>query len=269
MDDRIRETYAKYSTATNKNSLYDSYIRAIRWASDRIQGKGIICFVTNGSFIDNNAMDGLRKCFVDEFSRIYCFNLRGNQRTSGETSRREGGQIFCSGSRATIAITLLVKNPEHTRACELLYHDIGDYLSREEKLSIIAQSGGITGIEWRVIDPNNNHDWINQRDPAFEAFTSLGDKTNTTAKTIFDLYSRGLETSRDAWCYNFSREAVSANMGRMIDFYNQQVKRYQSIKGDKPSIDNFVDNDPKKINWSSGIKQDLEKFITYQLELVL
>jgi len=281
LDDRIGETYAKYSSAINKNSLYDSYIRAIRWASDRIQDKGIICFVTNGSFIDNNAMDGLRKCFVDEFSRIYCFNLRGNARTSGEQRRMEKGNVFGEGTRTTIAITLLVKNPEHTGACELLYRDIGDYLSREEKLSIIAQYGGITGIEWTAIAPNNNHDWINQRDPAFEAFTSLGDKTNTTAKTIFALYSRGLATSRDAWCYNFSREAVSANMGRMIDFYNQQVERYQSIKGNEQSIDNFVDNDPKKIKqsidnfvdtdpkkikWSSGIKQDLERFRTYQLE---
>ena len=112
LDERIANTYAKYSTATLKNSLYDSYIRGFRWASDRIKEQGIVCFISNGSLIDNNAMDGLKKCLVDEFTSIYCFNLRGNQRTSGELSRKEGGKIFSSGSRATIAITLSIKNPD-------------------------------------------------------------------------------------------------------------------------------------------------------------
>ncbi|MFM6249985.1 MAG: Eco57I restriction-modification methylase domain-containing protein, partial [Dolichospermum sp.] len=137
LDSRIAETYAKYSSATNKNSLYDSYIRGFRWGSDRIKDKGIVCFVSNGSFIDNNAMDGFRKCLVDEFTSIYCFNLRGNQRTSGELSRKEGGKIFGSGSRATIAIILLIKNPDKKQECKLFYHDIGDYLSQKEKLDII------------------------------------------------------------------------------------------------------------------------------------
>ncbi|MFM6025905.1 MAG: helicase-related protein, partial [Dolichospermum sp.] len=132
LDERIRNTYAKYSTATNKNSLYDSYIRGFRWGSDRIKDKGIVCFVSNGSFIDNNAMDGFRKCLVDEFTSIYCFNLRGNQRTSGELSRKEGGKIFGSGSRATIAVILLIKNPDQKHECKLFYHDIGDYLSQKE-----------------------------------------------------------------------------------------------------------------------------------------
>ena len=110
LDERIQKTYAVDSSATNKNSLYDSYIRAFRWASDRIGDKGIICFVSNGGYIDGNAMDGFRKCLAEEFTDIYCFSLRGNQRTSGETSRREGGKIFGSGSRAPIAITLLIKN---------------------------------------------------------------------------------------------------------------------------------------------------------------
>jgi predicted helicase len=259
LDSRIAETYAKYSSATLKNSLYDSYIRAIRWASDRIQDKGIICFVSNGSFIDNNAMDGLRKCLVDEFSRVYCFNLRGNQRTSGETSRQEGGKIFGSGSRASIAITLFIKNPEHTGNCQLFYHDIGDYLSREEKLEIIRTFGGIGRIDWQVISPNQNHDWINQRDPAFDAFLSLGDKKDPTTKTIFDVYSAGVKTNRDAWCYNFSRDAVAANMGRMIDFYNEQVDAYQALPGEKPSVDKFIDTDPKKISWSGELKEDLGK----------
>jgi len=267
LDGRIGETYAKYSTATNKNSLYDSYIRGIRWASDRIKDKGIVCYVTNGSFIDNNAMDGLRKCFVDEFSRIYCFNLRGNARTSGEQRRMEKGNVFGEGTRTNVAITLLIKNPEHTGVCKLFYHDIGDYLSREEKLKIIKDFGGIQGIEWETLTPNKNHDWINQRDPVFDKFISLGDKKDPSTPTIFEVYSSGVKTNRDAWCYNFSRDAVAANMGRMIDFYNQQVEAYQKIEGQKPSVENFVDTDSKKINWSRGLKSDLTKLRKYELQI--
>lgn len=258
LDGRIGETYAQYSSATNKNSLYDSYIRGIRWASDRIQEKGVVCFVTNGSFIDNNAMDGLRKCLVDEFTNIYCFNLRGNARTSGEQRRMEKGNVFGEGTRTTIAITLLIKNPDATTPGQLFYHDIGDYLSREEKLKTISDFGGMNGIEWSAIAPNNSHDWINQRDPAFDAFITLGDKKDSTAKTIFDMYSSGVKTNRDTWCYNFSRDAVAANMGSMIDFYNQQVKQYQALE-DKPSVEKFIDTDSKKISWSGCLKKDFEK----------
>ena len=109
LDQSIATSYAAHSTATNKNSLYDSYIRAFRWASDRLGEEGIVAYVSNGGWIDGNAMAGFRKCLVDEFSNIYCFNLRGNQRTAGELSRREGGKIFGSGSRASITLTFLVK----------------------------------------------------------------------------------------------------------------------------------------------------------------
>ena len=114
IDAAIRDTYAARSTATNKNSLYDSYIRAIKWASLRIEDRGVIAFVTNGGFLDANTADGMRKTLAEEFSSIYVLNLRGNQRTAGEQSRREGGKVFGGGSRATVAITVLVKNPDRT-----------------------------------------------------------------------------------------------------------------------------------------------------------
>lgn len=152
-------------------------------------------------------MDGLRACLIDEFQSIHLFNLRGNQRTSGEVSRQEGGKIFGSGSRNSVAITLLVKNPSKTGACTHRYHDIGDYLTREEKLAIIKGFSSVSGIEkankWTMLAPNDDHDWINQRDPAFEKFVPIGDKEDDSA-TIFSLFSRGLATSRDSWCYNFS-----------------------------------------------------------------
>ncbi len=259
LDERIRQTYAECSSAGNVRNLYDSYIRAIRWASDRIKDKGIVCYVSNGSFIDGNNMDGLRKCITNEFSAVYCFNLRGNQRTAGETSRQEGGKIFGSGSRASIAISVLIKNPEKTGQCQLFYHDIGDYLSREDKLNIIKDFGGIAGIKWTSIKLNASYDWINQRDLAFDQFISLGDKKDKTAQTMFDVYSGGVKTNRDAWCYNFSHDAVSANMGQMIDFYNEQVKTYQGFTGKKPSVDEFVDNDHTKISWSGELKDDFKK----------
>ncbi|RME61323.1 damage-inducible protein, partial [Candidatus Parcubacteria bacterium] len=252
-------TYAEHSTATNKNSLYDSYIRAIRWASDRIGQEGVIGFVTNGSFIDSNVADGLRKCLADEFSHLYVFSLRGNQRTSGEESRKEGGKIFGSGSRAPIAITLMVKDPSHTGPCELYYHDIGDYLSREEKLAIIENAASIEGLEWRRITPNEEGDWINQRDPAFDRFIALGDKSGEEeGKVVFEVYSSGVKTNRDAWVYNFSRDKVASNMRRMIEAYNEEVEKYQKAceglpKDQWPRPQDVVSTDPKRISWSGNL----------------
>ncbi|MFZ9739215.1 MAG: DEAD/DEAH box helicase, partial [Prochlorotrichaceae cyanobacterium] len=268
LDDRIRQTYAEYSSATLKNSLYASEILALRWASDRIQERGIVTFVTNGSFIDGNAADGLRKCFYDEFTSIYCFNLRGlrGQKTSGERAKQEGGQIFGQGSSNTIAIILLVKNPDKAGNCKLFYHDIGDYLNRQQKLDILIDLGSIASIPWQEIKPNDSHDWINQRDPAFDAFISLGDKQDPTATTIFDLYSSGVKTNRDTWCYNFSANAVANNMSRTIDFYNSEVERYRNIQGQKPNVEKFVNTDSTKISWTRFIKRQLELGKTYSYD---
>ena len=267
LDARIESTYATRSTATNKNSLYDSYVRALRWASDRIEGKGIVGFVTNNSFIDGNAMDGLRACLKEEFSTIYVFNLRGNQRTSGETSRMEGGKIFGSGSRAGIAISLFIKNPAKTGKCEIFYHEISAYLDRKDKLASITDFRSITGIhrqrQWKKIKPNANQDWINQRDPAFEYFVSLGEKRDDISRTVFENYSAGLQTNRDAWVYNFGKATVTANMKRMVEFYNEQVDEFikhsaGKLKAELPDLaEKFVDNDTKKIKWSSSLLQDL------------
>ncbi|MBP6820812.1 MAG: DEAD/DEAH box helicase [Acidobacteria bacterium] len=267
LDERIRRTYAEHSSAKLKKNLYDSYIRAIRWASDRIKDKGIICYITNGSFIDGNNMDGLRKCLMEEFNAVYVFNLRGNQRTSGETSRMEGGKIFGSGSRASIAITLLIKNPAAKAKGQLFYYDIGDYLSREEKLKIITDFGSFKRIQWKKLDPNASQDWINQRDPSFEKFVPLGDDP----KAFFKTYSCGILTSRDKWAYNFSKRNLAATMEAMIDFYNQQVDTYKSLCIDKPKdewpkVDKFIDTDPKKISWSGNLKNNLERFVVHTFQ---
>ena len=211
LDGRIRETYAAASHAALKKNLYDSYVRSIRWASDRIGDQGVVCYVTNGSFIDSNSTDGLRACLPREFTSIYVFNLRGNQRTLGELSRQEGGKIFGFGSRAPIAITLLVKNPKRNLDGTVHYYDIGDYLTREQKLHIISDFGSTSAIEWETITPNKQHDWINQRDPAFDRFIPAGaseSKGATDSKTLFRSYSQGVLTSRDVGLTN-SRVSLS------------------------------------------------------------
>lgn len=264
LDERIENTYAAESSATNKNSLYDSYIRGIRWASDRIGSSGIIGFVTNGSFIDGNAADGLRKSFGKEFSKIFCFNLRGNQRTSGELSRKEGGKIFGSGSRTPVAITILIKDPKHNKPCELLYYDIGDYLSREEKLEIVRNFKSIKAVPWKEILPNEAGDWINHRNQEFEKFISIGDKDSSNQLNIFDVYSRGVATSRDAWVYNFSESKIEENTKKMIFTYNEEIKKipkYKAIldKDKKVKLADLVIKDKKMIAWSVDLIDRLSR----------
>lgn len=256
LDDSIRTSYAARSSTSLKNSLYDSYIRAFRWASNRIGDKGIVSFVSNGSFLDSNAADGMRKTLVDEFSSLYIFNLRGNQRTSGEQSRKEGGKIFGSGSRATIAISLLIKNPDAPKNGRIHYQDIGDYLSREQKLQIISDAGSYRNVPWQEIIPNDSGDWINHRTEAFEKFLPLGSKTLQSG-TIFELFSSGVQTHRDAWACNFSTDALEANMSRMIDFYNLQVARVQGNPNQRS--EDVASNDASKISWTQNLRRDLEK----------
>ncbi|MBI5767759.1 MAG: DEAD/DEAH box helicase [Verrucomicrobia bacterium] len=269
LDKRIRDTYGAKSEATNVNGLYNSYIRSIRWASDRIGKSGIIGFVTNGGFLEGNAAAGLRKCLADEFSSIFIFHLRGNQRTSGELSRKEGGKIFGSGSRAPIAISLLVKRPGASTNGQISFHDIGDYLTTEQKLRIIAEFGSINGITkiagWKTITPDQHGDWLKQRDSSFSEYLVMGDKSGMQSSKIFDNYSNGLKTQRDDWCYNSSKTVLSANMQRMISLYNNEVKRFHAAYGKlekkdrEDVVDKFVITDPAQISWTRALKNDLVK----------
>ncbi|MFH9236533.1 DEAD/DEAH box helicase [Streptomyces anulatus] len=269
LDQRIQTTYAARSTATNKNSLYDSYIRAIRWASDRIKDEGVIAYVSNGGYIDGNTADGLRLSLGDEFDAIYCYNLRGNQRTAGELSRKEGGKVFGSGSRSTVAILILIKGGivgGTSGGCQLFYRDIGDYLSREDKLRIVAGQG-LDTVEWQQITASPEGDWINQRDERFAAFQAIGEKDKgLRGKAIFSLYSSGLKTGRDSWVYNFSQSKLTKNVGSTIDFYNDQLKEfeahYAAASQGVPTaadVDRYIDNDPKKISWNRADKTDIAR----------
>ncbi|HRK67872.1 MAG TPA: DEAD/DEAH box helicase family protein [Hyphomonas sp.] len=269
LDQRIRTTYAEKSNAKLVKNLYDSYIRAIRWASDRIEKRGVIGFVTNGSFIDANNMDGLRACLTDEFTTAYIFNCRGNARTQGEQRKAEAGGIFGGGSRTPVAITILVKNPDQKGTPTLRYHDIGDYLDRNEKLKIIRDFASIAGIDtakkWTTLKPNEENDWINQRDPAFEKFAVLGDKEDTKQLRFFENYSQGVLTSRDWWCYGSSRTSVAANMRRMIETYSEDLPKVVAAlsgvaKEDREEkLNEAITTDSKRISWSRALKSDVAK----------
>lgn len=266
LDAAIRDSYAAHSTATNKNALYDSYIRAIRWATDRVKAtgndRGVVAFVSNAGWVETSSSDGLRKCLVEEFSSLYVFHLRGNQRTSGETSRKEGGKIFGSGSRAPIAITVLVRNPDAASQGRIHFHDIGDYLDQKEKLAIVRSFVSIDGISesdgWRTIQPDHNNDWLDQVDRSFSNYPPIGDKSGSEAIRLFDSYSRGVSTARDAWCFNSSKAVLRGNIERTIRFFNNEVDRF--VEAGKPDkIDDFVKVDLKQISWNRALKGYLKK----------
>lgn len=259
LDERIMNTYVKESSSGLNKSLYDAYIKAFRWSTDRLsENNGIIAFVSNGAWLDGGATAGFRKSIEKEFSSVYVFNLRGNQRTSGELSRKEGGKIFGSGSRTPISITLLVKNPNKANEkAEIFYHDIGDYLSREEKLKRIKDLKSISSLEMQMslkkLNPNEHGDWLNLRSELFESFTSLSSR-DKKENFYFTDNAVGIATNRDSWTYNFSLSNLKDNVNRLISNYNTQVDIVMNNNG----VDDRIDLNPKNISWTANLKKDLE-----------
>lgn len=249
LEEKIKNTYVKHSSSVLNTGLYDTYVKAFRWASDRLGEKGIIGFVTNGSYIDSNSTVGLRYCLNREFNHLYIYNLRGNQRTSGELSRKEGGKIFGSGSRAPIAISILIKDGSNQH--EIFYHDIGDYLSREEKLKILVDTQSINHVQWDIIHPDNNNDWINQRDPNYQKYTIIGD-TNHSADGIFKNNAPGIQTNRDVWVIGFNRKNVCNNVKKLIDHYNSEREKL------KEDSNYHYNRDPKYIKWTRKLEKKLK-----------
>jgi len=260
---KVEETYVSRSTATNKNSLYDSYKLAIRWASDRIGDRGVIGFVTNGSWISGNVDSGIRACLAEEFTSVYIVDLRGNARTSGELRKTEGDNVFGLGSRAPVAIMMLVKNPQAShQGCRIFYRDIGDYLSREEKIEQLVEWQSITGIDdWKEIQPDQNYDWINKREEGFDELLPLGSKKVKAGKaddTVFHLYSNGYKTARDAYLYNFSLDSCDENAQLMIDDYKAALEALS----DSPTaneVELVSRRFAKNIHWERELKNNLTR----------
>ncbi|VTY22891.1 Restriction endonuclease [Streptococcus salivarius] len=255
LDKRLAETYVSKSNAGLTKGLYDSYVKAFRWASDRLKNQGVIGFVTNGNYLNTNSADGLRAGLYEEFNHLYIFNLRGDQRTLGEQSRREGGKIFGSGSRTPVAISILVKDGSDSH--ELHYHDIGDYLSQKEKLAIISEFGDVSQLDWRKIIPDENNDWLNQRDPNYQKYDRLAGESTS----VFNNNSMGILTSRDAWVYGYSKEKVAQNTERLVQNYNNELKRLKNIPVNERK--DLLNRKSDYINWS----RKLERFAVNDIEL--
>lgn len=253
LDARVAETYSIQTNSTNKNSVYDSCIKAFRWASDKILSNnegGVLAFITNGKWIDDTAREGFRKSIEKEFSKIYVLNLRGNQYTGGELSRREGGKIFGSGSRTPISITILVKKPNQAQDTKatIYYHDIGDYLSREQKLALVRKFKSVDSkaLKWQLIHPNEKGDWLNQRDGSFDEFIGMTPEKKfiTSSQSWFILNSRGNETGRDTWVYNYSQKALNNHINIIVNEYNKNV-------GCKSKDE--LNYDETKVSWTSSL----------------
>lgn len=263
LDNKIANTYVKQSNAILNRGLYDSYIKAFRWSSDRITDKdgGIIAFITNSGWIDSNGMDGFRKCLENEYDSIYVFNLRGAIRGKAKDAlQKEGQNIF--DIMTGVAITILVKNPKHHQEkATIYYHDIGDYLKRSDKLGILNSFKDISNskINWKVLKPNEHNDWLNQRSDLFSSFIPICDKKDMNT-TIFNLYSGGILTSRDAWCYNFSKTKLKENICKTLDFYTKLQNNYENeiSKRQNKNYEDYILNDSKCISWSRALKNDFK-----------
>ena len=266
MDKRIAETYAKNSKATLKSQLYDPYVRAIRWASDRIGEEGVVAFVTNNSFLDGMAFDGMRKHLYQDFNRVYILDLKGNVR---KDSMREGipiGEkhtVFGLAAMVGIAVTFFVKSCQH-QDHKIYYSEVDWKATREEKFNLIENAGSVNRLNWKELTPDKNHTWLTEGLHAeFETFIPMGTKkakaTRGEAKeVIFKTYSNGVKTNRDAWAYNFNRNVLTKNMSGMIDVYNEQGFKWEHREDRNANVDDFVISDEVKIKWSSGLKEKLK-----------
>ncbi|GAA7556605.1 hypothetical protein MMM136_10470 [Helicobacter pylori] len=274
LEKRVTEKYGKNSSSkASGNATRDTLIQSIYLASELLKDRGVIGFVVNGGFIDSKSADGFRKSVAKEFAHLYVLNLRGNARTSGETFQKEGGKIFDSGSRATIAIIFFVKDASVKNGA-IHYYDIGDYLKREAKLNRLAGFEDLDSVEFETITPNAKGDWINQRGDDFDKLIPLKRDKTLQNDSIFDINSTSVVTGRDPWVYNFSKNALMCSVQKCIDTYNADLKRFNEIfreafksrtkgvkSGDlyKHLNDKEITTDKTKIAWTNGLKNKLIK----------
>ena len=265
MDTRVRETYSQDSKATNKNALSDPYVKAIRWASDRIGEEGVVAFVTNNSFLDGVAFDGMRKHLSQDFTKIYHIDLKGNARTSGERRRQEGGNVFDDQIRVGVGISFFVKKADATsQPAEVWICAVDDYLKAREKHQLLTDFEDYTNVPMKRATYDARHTWLTEGLHAeFDTFIPMGTKAAKVKKgaavdVIFNTYSRGVVTCRDAWTYNFNPNFLAKNIQRMIETYNAEVDRWIRQENKETNVDNFVVSDDTKISWSEGLKRNLQ-----------
>ena len=262
MDARVAATYAKDSKATNKNKLSDPYVKAIRWASDRIGEEGVVAFVTNNGFLDGVAFDGMRKHLADDFDAIYILDLSGNVRKNPKLSGKTHN-VF--GIQVGVSINFFIKKGANANSqAEIFYARVDEFWRKEDKYRYLDSKEHYRNIGWKPIIPDRRYTWLTEGlHPEFETFIPMGTKEAKAAKSeavdvIFKTYSCGVGTNRDAWVYNFNRNGLMQNMRLTIDTYNVEVDRWKRRGDQAESLDDFVLSDDKKIKWSSALKRTLK-----------
>ncbi|MCZ2159243.1 helicase-related protein, partial [Bartonella sp. 220] len=265
LNESIRNTYVSgLNIGKNRRNLYDSYIRAIRWASNRLSSQGgVVAYVSGNGWIDKTFADGMRNCLQNEYSSIYVINLRGDVRKDMLSNKitKEGENVFGNGSMTGIAITLFVRNPKDKELCKIYYHDIGNDLSTKEKLERLRKLKSIKEItrsqKFIEIIPNEKHDWIKQRDMSFDQFIPMGDRNTSIDSKIFGEVSLGICSKRDAWVYNFSRDVLDKYVQKTIEFFN--IQKRLVAKNPSVSLDKIIDYDSTKISWGDALISKLKR----------
>lgn len=259
IEDRIKNTYVKDSKATNKNALYDAYVKFFRWATDRLNGRdGIVCFISNNNFVDSIAFEGVRKNLLDDFNTIYHLDLHGNVRKNEKIS---GTSHNVFGIQVGVGITVAVRMQEK-KAKKILYYRVPEFWRREEKYDFLDNNSSITKIEWEELTPSEKNIWIHpQNIGQYEKLISIGNKKarqskNTNSETTFINYSRGIVSCRDSFAYDFSKDKLIKKIIDLAENYNAEVDRYKR-SGKVDDIDYFVKYE--KIKWSRDLKQDLRR----------
>ena len=263
MDARVKDTYGKDSTATLKNKLSDPYVKAIRWASDRIGDEGVVAFVTNNSFLDGVAFDGMRKHLATDFDAIYILDLSGNVRKNPKLS----GTIHnVFGIQVGVSINFFIKRRDNTNSqAEIFYARVDEFWRKEDKYRYLDSKEHYRNVEWKPITPDRRYTWLTEGlHPEFETFIPIGTKEAKAEKgegrdVIFHRFSNGVVTARDAWTYNFNRNALTENMNRLIGTYNAEIDRWKRRENRDANVDDFVIYDEAKIKWTDRLKQDLKR----------
>ena len=286
MDARIEVTYAKDSNATLKNSLYDPYVKSLRWASDRVGKQGIIALVTNNSFLTGTSFDGMRKHLAEEFDDIYIVDLGGNARRDKLVA---DASVF--GIRVGVSINFFVKNssgrrdlpvsmgsrgtgpratgPEGENSARIFYYRTDDAWNKHQKFEFLTQAEHVGNVDWQTLEPDARHTWLTEGlNPEFLTFMPMGSKAAKRKKkepagVIFHTYSTGVKTNRDAWMCNFNRQRLAANVQEMIEVYNSHVLKWRGlVDKSNVNVDSFVDNDETQMKWSRDLKAKLNREIT-------
>lgn len=259
MDRRVQETYTADSKATLRNKLGDPYVKAFRLASDRIRATGgVVAYVSNNSFIDQIAFDGMRKNLISDFSSIYVIDLGGNIRQNPKLS---GTTHNVFGIQVGVAITILIKDLSiEAKPAVVRYARMPENWRRSQKAAQLDEWTAISGVNWTTLTPDARNTWLTEgQQEDFAQFLPMGNKETKgteSNESIFNLFSLGLASNRDAWVYNHDPSQIMANLRKTVKAYNAERSRYQDLspeerKNYKPEVQE------SEIKWTDRLVEAL------------